>query len=200
MSPSDTILILLLIGLLGLIWWLLHRKTILQDTHAKLTSNLKYPGGLIPSIGSQADAMLLTCLDYRFFTRIDDFMIKKGFQDRYDAFILAGSSLGLNPQVSPMIANWQKTWWNHLELAYNLHKIKGVIIIDHEDCGAYKEFLGYNDETEDLQKAHIIPASELQIHSKYLREAYRRIKERYPDLTVELYMIGLYQDVVPVLP
>ncbi len=58
--------------------------------------------------------------------------------------------------------------------------------------------MGYNNEAEDLKD--IIPANEMEIHSKYLREAHRRIKEKYPDLTVELYMIGLYQDVVPVLP
>ncbi len=75
MSSSEFILILLLIGLLGLIWCLLHRKTRLQEANEKLTQNLKYPGGLVPSIDSTADAMLLTCLDYRFFTRIDDFRV-----------------------------------------------------------------------------------------------------------------------------
>ncbi len=127
-------------------------------------------------------------------------MNEKGLTGNYDHFVLAGSSLGLSAKTNPIIESWQSTWNNHLDIAIRFHSISKVIIIDHEDCGAYKEFLGFNNRDEDIAMPNIIPAKELDIHSKYLRAAYRQIRTSRPELKVELYMIGLQDNVVRISP
>lgn len=155
---------------------------------------------IAPPLGSDtADVLLLTCLDYRFFERIAAFMNKKGYTNNYDQFILAGASLGLAHEVNPMIAQWNQTWWDHLKLAVQLHKVKKVIIIDHEDCGAYRELLGFDNKIEDLKDPNIIPIKEVHIHSHYLKQAYSKIKKAYPSLIVELYLIGLTDNIIPIV-
>lgn len=152
------------------------------------------------SLDNNSDVLLLTCIDFRFLYRINKFMNKLGYKNNYDHFTLAGASLGVNAGVNKMIRSWQKTWWDHLRLAISLHKIKKIIIIDHEDCGAYKKFLGFNNEIEDAQNPNIIPTSEINIHSKYLRNAYALIKKVYPWLSIDLYIIGLKSNFINILP
>lgn len=152
------------------------------------------------STDHNAEALLLTCLDYRFLERIAIFMDSIGLRDSYDHFVLAGAELGLAPQVNPMIPMWQRTWWDHLDLAMNLHHIKRVIILSHEDCGGYREFTGFTNTLQDVANPTVIPPAEVDIHTKYLHEAYYRIKARYPQLQVDLYMIGLVQDVIQIPP
>jgi hypothetical protein len=157
------------------------------------------PVPLVESItGHTAKAMLLTCMDYRFSERIGLFMASKDLTNQYDHFILAGASLGMSSELDPMVEPWRRTWFEHLDLAVQLHKISSVIIIDHEDCGAYRELLGFDHETEDMDNPNIIPMAEVDIHSKYLREAYTKIRQRYPTLTIELYMIGLKQNTISI--
>lgn len=37
--------------------------------------------------------------------------------------------------------HWKDSLYDHINLAVELHKIHDVYIIEHQDCGAYKEFL-----------------------------------------------------------
>src|SRR5437867_11786401 len=43
---------------------------------------------------AHAEMLLLTCIDYRFFTLIAETLKRKGWEGKYDHFILAGASLG----------------------------------------------------------------------------------------------------------
>ena len=147
-----------------------------------------------------AKALLLSCLDYRFQERIGRFLWDLGYRNSYDSFILAGASLGLSPDVNPKIASWQPAWWDHLHIAVSLHHIEKVIIVDHENCAAYKEFVGFDNEAEDASMPNIIPDLELRVHSHFLGRAYDAIKAVYPHLEVELWMIGLGDNVVRVWP
>lgn len=150
------------------------------------------------SVGHTADALLFTCLDYRFLGRIVSFMNKQGLENNYDQFVLAGASLGLDSTVVPNGKAWLDTFWDHVKLAIDLHHIKRVIIIDHEDCGAYREFIGFNYEDEDLANPDVIPPEEIHVHSKYLQQAYRLILSRYPQLQVQLHMIGLKENIISI--
>jgi carbonic anhydrase len=33
---------------------------------------------------------------------------------------------------------WATTFWDHVQVAIDLHHIHKVVIMDHRDCGAYK--------------------------------------------------------------
>ena len=78
----------------------------------------------------EADVLLLTCMDFRFFLTIAEMM--KGI--KYDHVILAGAALGV---VQEKEKHWGKTYFDHLGLAVKLHKIRSVWVMEHRDCGAY---------------------------------------------------------------
>ena len=82
----------------------------------------------------QAEVLLLTCMDFRFFGLIAKYMKDEGLKKQYDQVILAGAALGA---VVPGKKHWHKTFFDHLELAEKLHSIKGVVVLEHRDCGAY---------------------------------------------------------------
>ncbi|HET9225227.1 MAG TPA: carbonic anhydrase [Thermoanaerobaculia bacterium] len=93
----------------------------------------------------RVDALVLTCIDYRFVHVIPEYMNKHYPSLSYDHAILAGASLGVFTGIYPA---WASTFWEHLEVAIALHGINTVIILDHRDCGAYREFEALLDTPE----------------------------------------------------
>ena len=97
----------------------------------------------------RVDALVLTCIDYRFVHLIPEYMNKQYPGFSYDHTILAGASLGVFAGIYPA---WASTFWEHLEVAIALHGIHTVIILDHRDCGAYREFEALPDAPDsDLE-------------------------------------------------
>ena len=79
-------------------------------------------------------------------------------EGKYDQFILAGASLGAENDKYPA---WGKTFWEHVQVAIDLHGIRKIIVMDHRDCGVYKEILGI-----DLAAN---PAREFDVHAAQMR-------------------------------
>ncbi len=134
-------------------------------------------------------ALVLTCIDFRFVEKERSFLSQQYPGDRYDLIALAGASLALVGFPHPAAA---ETFWDELELSYNLHHIQKVIILDHQDCGAYASQID-PDLSQDAQR-------EYQVHKDYLNQAYWAIRDRYPELSVELYFITLNAEVQQILP
>ena len=126
------------------------------------------------------DALLLSCMDYRLVEDTERYMAGRGLRKKYDHVILAGASLGAVTEKFPA---WNKTFWEHLDVAIDLHHIHQVILLDHRDCGAYKVILG-----EDFAKD---PAKEAQVHATKLRELRTRILAKQPKLAVEMLLMSL---------
>jgi carbonic anhydrase len=128
----------------------------------------------------QAEALLLSCMDYRLVDATARYMAARGLKDKYDHVILAGASLGATTAKYP---DWNKTFWEHLEAAIQLHGIHKVIVVDHRDCGAYKLTLG-----EDLATNR---AKETTAHTTTLRTLRDQIKAKHGTLDVELLLMSL---------
>ena len=126
------------------------------------------------------DALLLSCIDYRLTDATTRYMDGRGLGDKYDHVTLAGASLGAETSKYPA---WHTTFWQHLEIAIDLHHIHEVLLLDHRDCGAYKVILG-----KDFSKH---PKEEYEIHAKELRKLRASIAKRYPSLGVELLLMAL---------
>ncbi len=133
------------------------------------------------------EALLLSCMDYRLLDDIVHYMNGRGLKDKYDHVILAGASLGATTERYPA---WNETFWQHLEIAIQLHKIKKVMIMDHRDCGAYKVILG----PEHLKS----PEVEKETHAQYLKKLGNMVRERYPKLEIELLLMNLDGSVTPI--
>ncbi len=127
-----------------------------------------------------AEALLLSCMDYRLMDDITKYMDSRGMTNQYDHVVLAGASLGA---VTRDFKDWNKTFWAHLKIASDLHQIKKVILLDHRDCDIYKIILKA-DFARD-------PALEMRIHGKYLRDLAKEIRKRYPKLQTETLIMNL---------
>lgn len=141
-----------------------------------------------------AEALVLTCIDYRFFTIITQAMHDAGWEGKYDHFILAGASLGALldftndhlPDPKPLLPriHWQQVFIEHLQIATQLHQqIHSVIIIEHRLCGAYETFYepGLKNDPVREKAAHKQQADKLE-------QLIYRIK---PGLTVTKWLASL---------
>ncbi len=128
----------------------------------------------------KTEALLLSCMDYRLVDETERYMSKRGLRNRYDHLILAGAALGALTDKYPA---WNRTFWEHVDVAIELHGIQKVILMDHRDCGAYKAILG-EDFAKDL-------ARETEVHASKLRELRKQIQEKHPKLSVELLLMSL---------
>ncbi|HKO09590.1 MAG TPA: carbonic anhydrase [Alphaproteobacteria bacterium] len=126
------------------------------------------------------DALLLSCIDYRLTDATTRYMDGRNMAGKYDHMALAGASLGAETGKFPA---WRTTFWEHLEIAIDLHHIHQVVLLDHRDCGAYKLILG-----KDFSKD---PKKEYEVHAKELRRLKAAIARKYPSLETELLLMAL---------
>ena len=133
-----------------------------------------------PARAAAVDALLLSCMDYRLIDETERYMSGRGLRNKYDHIILAGASLGALTDKYPA---WNQTFWEHLEVAIQLHQVHKVILLDHRDCGAYQVILG-----EDFAKDR---AKETNVHAEQLDELRKRIGAQYPTLEVETLLMSL---------
>jgi carbonic anhydrase len=133
-----------------------------------------------PAYTGETDALLLSCMDYRLVDDLVTYMDGRGLKDKYDHIVLAGASAGAYHEK---FAAWHETFWSHLQVAIDLHKIQKVIVIDHRDCGAYKIAVGA-EHVKD-------PKSEYEAHAAILIPFAAKILEKYPTLAVEAHLMAL---------
>ena len=133
--------------------------------------------------------LVLSCTDYRILEAERYFLSLQSLGGQYDFTALAGSSLALSGIPHQYDAD---AFWDQLDISYRLHNIKKVIILDHEDCSVYQYKIDPNLAAN--------PALELSTHPEYLSRAYWAIRDRYPDLNIELYFVKLNTEVKLISP
>lgn len=125
---------------------------------------------VIARAAGEADALVLSCIDYRLTDKVSAYMASRGLQGKYDQVILAGAALGAATDKYP---DWGRTFRDHLGLAIKLHDIKRVIAIDHRDCGAYRLILGKDAKGDAEKKLHAI---ELHRLAKQIQTAHTKLQ------------------------
>ena len=71
------------------------------------------------------EALVVSCIDFRLQKKIQKWLSKNFKNKAYDYVGFAGASKDL------------KIILKQLDISVRLHKIKQVVLIHHEDCGAY---------------------------------------------------------------
>lgn len=107
------------------------------------------------------NAILVTCMDFRFQKYIEDWANKNLGEKNYDRVAWAGGVYDIDGIL------------NQVRLSKKLHDVKKVVLINHEDCGAYGKEGTPQRHTEDLENARA------------------KIKQLHPDLEVEAYYLHL---------
>jgi carbonic anhydrase len=106
-------------------------------------------------------AIVLTCIDFRFQDYINKWIAENLPTKGHDRVALAGG-----------VKNFEVIL-NQIETSKRLHDIKKVVLINHEDCGAYGE-----EGTSEK-------------HAADLKAAAKSINEKLPDLDIETYYLHL---------
>ena len=119
-------------------------------------------------------ALVLHCIDFRFRKALGEFLNSK-FGDSYDLVSVAG---GVKRLISDPLEN--NFIVEQLKISNVLHKPNTIVLIQHEDCGAYggsRSFKTFEDEF-DHQKQELHKAAVL-------------LKERFPEGQIETHFIRL---------
>jgi carbonic anhydrase len=120
-----------------------------------------------------AKVLVLSCIDPRFIDHLTNFLNHcKGVKKDYDLFNLAGAELGVLEKK-----NWKKVYYDHIDIALKLHKIKELWVFSHLDCGMYKVTL---DLKKDL---------DTNIHVENMNKLESMIKKDYPKLKIKKYVM-----------
>ncbi|MDZ7587240.1 MAG: carbonic anhydrase [Patescibacteria group bacterium] len=109
----------------------------------------------------RADAIVIACIDFRFQDYIHQWLEENMNGKTYDYVGYAGSTKDLETIIK------------QIDIAVRLHQVKQVIVIHHEECGAYGA------------------ASTPEKHAQDMNKTKMRILSSYPDLRVERYYLHL---------
>ncbi|HEY4694875.1 MAG TPA: carbonic anhydrase [Candidatus Nanoarchaeia archaeon] len=105
------------------------------------------------------EALVIRCIDYRFVTQSREFKEAKGWINQYDLLTFPGASKNIHHL------------FDAIEISNRLHQPKKIVIMDHEDCGAF----GEDDSFED--------------HRRSLKKAEKLLNVVFPEIPVELYYV-----------
>jgi len=126
------------------------------------------------------EAVVLTCIDFRFWKETVEFVEKSppagglGIKT-FDFPSLPGSAKAINESNGTDLA------MSCISVPCDLHHAKKIIIINHEDCGAYGGSSRFNGDSEAEQK----------FHEEELKKAKEKISAKYPDKEVVLVFAKL---------
>jgi carbonic anhydrase len=107
------------------------------------------------------EAIVVTCIDFRLQNYINKWIDENFAPFAYDRVAFAGGVKNLDIILE------------QIGVSKKLHGIKKVVLINHEECGAY------GDESTP------------QKHAQDLKNAALKIKTLFPDLQVDLYYLQL---------
>ena len=111
--------------------------------------------------GHTAQVLIATCIDFRLQEVLNKWISEHFPAKTFDRVALAGGVKNLDVVLG------------QVDIAHRLHHIKKVVLINHEDCGAYGE------------------AGTPQKHAEDLKAAKAKVNEVYPDLEIDSYYLHL---------
>ena len=117
-------------------------------------------------------AMVLSCIDPRFQSKVFNYLKRKKLTGKYSSFTIAGGGIGV---TANRFKKWHSTFWDNLATSIKLHKITSLIVINHNDCGAAKIVNG---------KKKFNLSVENKIHKESFIKIKKELKKKYPNLKV----------------
>ena len=129
-------------------------------------------------------AMVLSCIDPRFQSKVHNFLKRRKLKDKYSSFTIAGAAVGV---THSSFKKWHKTFIENLSTSIRLHKINKLIVINHKDCGATKLVNGPRQFDE---------INENKIHEESFKKLEKILNKKFPKLYYEFYLMTLKGSVV----
>ena len=154
------------------------------------------------------NVLVISCIDLRLTDNLLDFLHHDNLANRYDHFALAGAALSYHAggvhydlfrhhvlEHYDNFEHWKRSLDDHLQIAVDLHDIRDVYIVEHEDCGAYREFLkngkftNRQDEIACHKKFALALAEDL--HNRIYHEKKSGREQETYQLNVHCFIIDL---------
>jgi carbonic anhydrase len=121
------------------------------------------------------EAVVLSCIDFRFWKETMEFVEKElGIID-FDFPSLPGAAKAINEGSEVALSC--------IQVPCDLHHVKKIVIVNHEDCGAYGGSSKFGNRE-----------AEQQFHEEELKFAKEKLLEMYPDREVILVYARLDGD------
>lgn len=121
---------------------------------------------------SLCENLVIMCMDYRFQSHTHSWLRYRGFEGKYDAISIAGSTLSMLTDAE------NRTFiLNQIDLARKKHGIERIIIFHHEDCAVLE-----NCPKDTREQA--------KINHEKMELAEKVILNNFPELIVEKYFIS----------
>lgn len=122
------------------------------------------------------EAVVLTCIDFRFWKETIGFVEDELGIKSYDFPSLPGSAKAINESSDLAMSC--------ISVPCDLHHARKVVVVNHQDCGAYGGSVKFNGDAEAEQK----------FHEAELQKAKNIILAKYPDKEVILVYAKLVDD------
>ena len=124
------------------------------------------------------EAVVLSCIDFRFWKETVEFIEKELGIKTFDFPSLPGSAKAINESED------EKFVFGCISVPVELHHAEKIVIINHQDCGAYGGSAKWNGDDEAEQK----------FHEAELKKAKEKITVKYPDKEIILVYAKLVDD------
>jgi len=117
------------------------------------------------------EAVVLSCIDFRFWKETVEFIENELNIKNFDFPSLPGGAKAINE-----CTNEGNLPFSCIGVPINLHHAKKVIVMNHQDCGAYGGSAKFNDDGK----------AEQEFHKKELEKAKDKLLAKYPGKEVIL--------------
>ena len=125
------------------------------------------------------EAMVLSCMDPRFQTKVYKYLKKKKLTGKYSAFTIAGAAIGV---TAKKFKKWHSTFLDNLSTSIKLHKINKLIVINHRDCGAAKIVNGEKKFNSKIEN---------KIHKDSFKKLKKVLNKKFPLLKINFKILSL---------
>ena len=125
------------------------------------------------------EAMVLSCMDPRFQTKVYKYLKKKRLTGKYSSFTIAGAAIGV---TAKKFKKWHSTFLDNLSISIKLHKINKLIVINHRDCGAAKIVNGEKKFNSTIEN---------KIHKDSFKKLKKVLNKKFPLLKINFKILSL---------
>tara|TARA_B100000427_G_C15164125_1_gene444386 strand:+ start:75 stop:470 length:396 start_codon:yes stop_codon:yes gene_type:complete len=125
------------------------------------------------------EAMVLSCMDPRFQTKVYKYLKKKKLTGKYSSFTIAGAAIGV---TAKKFKKWHSTFLDNLSTSIKLHKINKLIVINHRDCGAAKIVNGEKKFNSKIEN---------KIHKDSFKKLKKVLNKKFPLLKINFKILSL---------
>ena len=125
------------------------------------------------------EAMVLSCMDPRFQTKVYKYLKKKKLTGKYSSFTIAGAAIGV---TAKKFKKWHSTFLENLSTSIKLHKINKLIVINHRDCRAAKIVNGEKKFNSTIEN---------KIHKDSFKKLKKVLNKKFPLLKINFKILSL---------